>query len=90
MPRKNEENIQVFPDTPPLWYSTGAVCASKGYTRCFGRTSLYLCASSLPNLAVLQDFIPLSVSFWNGLDDPVFDGVGLACFKSRANAFLLA
>ena len=27
---------------------------------------------------------------WNDLSDPVFDGVGLAGFKSRANAFLLA
>ena len=27
---------------------------------------------------------------WNDLADPVFDGVGLAGFKSRANAFLLA
>ena len=35
-------------------------------------------------------FIPLSVSLWNDLSDPVFDGVGLAGFKSRANAFLLA
>ena len=34
-------------------------------------------------------FIPLSVSL-NDLGDPVFDGVGLAGFKSRANAFLLA
>ena len=34
--------------------------------------------------------MPLSVSLWNDLDDPVFDGVGLAGFKSRANAFLLA
>ena len=32
----------------------------------------------------------LSVSLWNDLSDPVFDGVGLAGFKSRANAFLLA
>ena len=32
----------------------------------------------------------LSVSRWNDLSDPVFDGVGLAGFKSRANAFLLA
>ena len=40
---------------------------------------------------VLQDFcIPLAVSLWNDLDDRVFDGVGLAGFKSRANAFLLA
>ena len=37
-----------------------------------------------------QTFIPLSVSLWNDLGDPVFDGVGLASFKSRANEFLLA
>ena len=35
-------------------------------------------------------FILLSVFLWNGLVDPVFDGVGLAGFKSRSNAFLLA
>ena len=37
-----------------------------------------------------RDFIPFSVSLWNDLDDPVFDGVGLAGFKTRANTFLLA
>ena len=37
-----------------------------------------------------RSFVPLSVSFWNGRSDPVFDGVGLAGFKSIANAFLLA
>ena len=37
-----------------------------------------------------RTFIPLSVSLWNDLSDPVFNGVGLAGFKSRANAFLLA
>ena len=37
-----------------------------------------------------RTFVPLSVSLWNDLSDPVFDGVGLASFKSRANAFLLA
>ena len=37
-----------------------------------------------------KSFVPLSVSLWNDLSDPVFDGVGLAGFKSRANAFLLA
>ena len=37
-----------------------------------------------------RTFIHLSVSLWNDLSDPVFDGVGLAGFKSRANAFLLA
>ena len=32
-----------------------------------------------------RTFIPLSVSLWNDLVDPVFDGVGLAGFKSRSN-----
>ena len=37
-----------------------------------------------------RTFIHLSVSLWNDLVDPVFDGVRLAGFKSRSNAFLLA
>ena len=37
-----------------------------------------------------RSFVPLSVSLWNDLSDPVFDAVGLASFKSRANAFQLA
>ena len=37
-----------------------------------------------------RSFVPLSVSLWNDLSDPVFDGMGLAGFKSRVNAFLLA
>ena len=36
-----------------------------------------------------RTFVPLSVSLWNDLSDPVFDGVGLEGFKSRANTFLL-
>ena len=36
-----------------------------------------------------RTFVPLSVSLWNDLTDPVFDSVGLAGFKSRSNAFLL-
>ena len=36
-----------------------------------------------------RTFIPVSVSIWNDLANPVFDGVGLAGFKSRTNAFLL-
>ena len=35
-------------------------------------------------------FITLSASLWSDLGDPIFDGVELAGFKSRANAFLLA
>ena len=37
-----------------------------------------------------RTYILLSLSLWNGRDYPVFDGVGLPAFKSRANAFLLA
>ena len=36
-----------------------------------------------------RTFIPRSVSLWNDLADPVLDGVGLAGFKSRANAFFV-
>ena len=35
-------------------------------------------------------FITLSVSLWYDRGDPVFDGVGLAGCKSRANEFFLA
>ena len=37
-----------------------------------------------------RTFIPFLVSLWNNLPDPIFDGVGLAGFHSRANASLLA
>ena len=37
-----------------------------------------------------RTFVLLSVSLWNDLSDIVFYGMGLANFKSRANAFLLA
>ena len=37
-----------------------------------------------------RTFVPFSVSLWIDLSDPVSNGVELAGFKSRANAFLLA
>ena len=64
----------------PMRVTRGAVIAHRftyAPPRC--RTSQYR-----------QNFIPLSVSLWNDLSDPVFDGVGLAGFKRRANALLLA
>ena len=83
-------NIRCNPNHPlcralpvpyvPVRVTRGALIAHR-YTfeppRC--RTSQYL-----------GTFIPLSVSLWNDLVGPVFDGVGLAGFKSRSNAFLLA
>ena len=46
-----------------------------------------------PRFRTSQDcrtFIPLSVSLWNDLADPVFNSVGLMGFKSRVNAFLFS
>ena len=41
----------------------------------------------LQNLAYRRTFVLLSVFLWNDLANPVFNGVGLAGFKSRTNAF---
>ena len=64
----------------PVRVTRGAVIAHR-YTyappRC--RTSQYRLT-----------FIPLSMSLWNDLSDPVFYGAGLAGFLSKAHAFLLA
>ena len=64
----------------PVWVTHGALIAH-WYTyappRC--RTSQYC-----------RTFILFSVSLWNDLVDPILNGVGLAGFKSRCNAFLLA
>ena len=67
------------------------MCRQCIFTRCSGRASVY--AYSLPRCSTSQyrkTLISLSVSMWNDLADPVFDGVGLACFKSSAKVFLLA
>ena len=64
----------------PVWVTRGAVIAHRyTYVPPCCRTSQYR-----------WTFVPFSVSLWNNLSDPVFDGVGLVGFKSRANAFLLA
>ena len=64
----------------PVWVTRGALIAHRDtYAPHSCRTSQYR-----------RTFIPLSVSLWNALVDPVFDGVGLAGFKTRSNAFLLA
>ena len=55
------------------------------------RTLVHLCASSLQNLAVPNSFYSLVSISVERSGDSVFDGVGLAGFKSsRANAFLLS
>ena len=64
----------------PVRVTRGAFVAHRyAYAPPRCRTSLYR-----------RTYIPLSVSLWNDLADPLFDGVGLVGFKSRASAFLLA
>ena len=42
-----------------------------------------------PRCRTSQDLHSLSLSLWNDLADPVFDGVGLEGFKSKVNAFFI-
>ena len=61
--------------------------------RCFGGLScqFWRCTYAPPRWRTSQysrTFIKLSMSLWNDLADPIFDGVGLAGFMSRSNAFL--
>ena len=63
----------------PVGVTRGAVIAHRyTYAPPRNRTSQYR-----------MTFNHLSVSLWNDLDNSVLDGVGLAGFKSRANALLL-
>ena len=62
----------------PLWVTRGTVIAHR-YTYPPPRSQTWQYS---------RTFIPLSVSLWNDLSDPVFDSVGLVGLKSRANAFL--
>ena len=67
-------------------YSTCGECASAGYTRCSGRTSVY----SLPNLAVPLDFyfhlcVSVERSSW-----PCFRWCETGEFKEQGQCFLLA
>ena len=57
-----------------------------------GAVIAYRCTYAPPRCRTSQyrrTSIPLSVFLWNDFGDPLFDSVGLAGFKSRANAFLL-
>ena len=61
------------------------------FTRCDLVVHRYIYALPLSRtLQYRSTFIPLLMSLWNGPTNPVFDGVGLGDFKSKANAFLLA
>ena len=64
----------------PVRVTRGAMVAHR-YTNAPPRCRTLQCSKT---------FIIFSVSLWNDLADQVFDGVGLAGFKSMANASLFA
>ena len=73
-----------------LW-TIQTVGASAGYMRSPASTSIFTQAPPRCRTGQYRMiFIPLTVSFWNDLADPIFDGVGLTGYKSRANAFFIA
>ena len=59
------------------------------YTRCCDHTSVHLSPPRCRTSQHRRTIILLSVSLWNHLGDPLFDGVGLADFKSRANGLFV-
>ena len=85
----------------PVRVILGALGRFKNAVACFQPPSLFIGKVWVPVMligmhigilmsrhGVPQDFCsPLSQSLWNDLADPVFNGVGLAGFKSRVNAF---
>ena len=64
----------------PAWVTCGALVAHQ-YTYATPRCR---------TLQYSRTFIDFLVFLWNDLANHMFDGVGLAGFKSRANAALLA
>ena len=82
---------QMLLDAPFLWYSILVPYVPVRVTR--GAVIAHRYTYAPPRCRTWQYrriFISLSVSLWNNLDDPLVDGLGLAYFKSRANAFLLS
>ena len=75
----------------PLYGALPEPCVPARVTR--GALVAHRYTYAPPRCRTLQysrTFIPFSVSLWNDLANPVFDGMGLAGFKSRADASLLA
>ena len=56
----------------------------------FVRVILTRLLAAEPRMQDSRTFIPLPVSLWNDLANPVFDGVGQAGFENRANVSVLA
>ena len=64
------------------------VCASAGYTRCLVSHWYTYAPTRCRTSKYRMTFISLSVSLWNDLADPVFDGGGLAWLVSIAGPML--
>ena len=81
---------QVQPDAPSLRRSTWTVCDSGVTSVLWSHIGTLMCLLAAEPRSIAGLLFLLSVSLWNDFGDPVFDGVGLAGFKSRANIVLLA
>ena len=68
-------------------YFNCAVCTSASYMRCLVTHRYTSAPFRSITLKYREALILLSVSLENDLAEPVFDGVILAGFKSRANGF---
>ena len=77
--------IRCYP-MHPLYGALPMPCVPVRVTRgdVIAHRYTYACRTS----QYARTFILLSVSLWNDLCYPVFNGMGLAGFKSRTNAFL--
>ena len=82
--RSGETQCTLFNDALPGPYVPVRVTHHALVTHC------YTCALPHCTTSKCRTFMLLSVSLWNDLANPIFNGVGLAGFKSMANAFLLA
>ena len=79
--------ISCNPIHPLYGALTRTVCASAVYTRCPGPRRFTSAPPRCRTSLFRGTFVFLSVSLWNALANPLFDGVGPAGFKSRASAF---
>ena len=68
---------------------TCAVFASSGYTQCLGRTSVYICASSLPILTVPQDFYTIISVSVEQFCRPCIRWCGTGGFHEQGQCFFI-
>ena len=77
----------MYADEPFVWSSTCVACVHAGYTQCFDWTSDTHASPRCRTSQCLRTYSPLSVSLWNDVADPVFDGVRLGVLRAEPMFF---